>query len=131
MRVSPGILGDWPPLKEQEEIVRRVNGLFALADKIETRYNTVQQQVDRLPLSILTKAFRGEIVPTEAELAEREGRPYESVEESLKRIRLSKENTVMSSANKRPREWQDDEKSKDSSAGATRVGAVGKSENAV
>ena len=80
-----------PPLDEQEEIVRRVYGLFTLADKIETRYKTIQQQVDRLPLSILTKAFRGEIVPTEAELAEREGRPYESAEELLQRIRHSRE----------------------------------------
>jgi type I restriction enzyme S subunit len=79
-----------PLIDEQEEIVRRVNGLFALADKIEARYKTVQQQVDRLPQSILAKAFRGELVPTEAELAEREGRPYESAEQLLQRIRSEK-----------------------------------------
>jgi len=78
------------PLAEQQEIVRRIGKLFALADKIETRYKTVQQQVDHLPQSILTKAFRGELVPTEAELAERECRPYESAEQLLQRIQSSR-----------------------------------------
>jgi type I restriction enzyme S subunit len=80
-----------PSLTEQEEIVRRVKNLLALADKIEGRYMTVQRQVDSLPQSILAKAFRGELVPTEAELAEREGRPYESAEQLLRRIRVSTE----------------------------------------
>jgi type I restriction enzyme S subunit len=78
-----------PPLDEQEEIVRRVKALFALADKIQSRYQTVQQQVDRLPQSILAKAFRGELVPTEAELAAREGRTYESAEQLLQRIQAA------------------------------------------
>lgn len=52
-----------PPLKEQQEIVRRVEQLFSLADKIESRYNTAKAQVDRLPQSLLAKAFSGELVP--------------------------------------------------------------------
>ncbi len=75
---------------EQDEIVRRVKNLFALADKIEARYEMVKQQVDRLPQSILAKAFCGELVPTEAELAERESRPFESAERLLERIRATK-----------------------------------------
>jgi hypothetical protein len=63
--------------------------MFDLADKIETRYKAVQQQVDRLPQSILAKAFRCDLVPAEAELAEREGRSYESAELLLQRIRSS------------------------------------------
>jgi type I restriction enzyme S subunit len=78
-----------PTLEEQTEIVCRVEAMFDLADRIETRYEVVKQQVDRLPQSILAKAFRGELVPTEAELAEREGRPYESAEQLLDRIRSS------------------------------------------
>jgi type I restriction enzyme S subunit len=50
-------------LAEQEEIVRRVEALFALADKIETRYTKAKAQVDKLTQSILAKAFRGELVP--------------------------------------------------------------------
>ena len=80
-----------PSTAEQEEIVRRVRNLLALADRIEQRYRAAQQQVDRLPQSILAKAFRGELVPTEAELAEREGRTYESAEQLLQRIRAAKE----------------------------------------
>jgi len=36
------------------------------------------------------KAFRGELVPTEHALAEREGREYETAEELLFRIRTAK-----------------------------------------
>ncbi len=52
-----------PPLPEQNEIVRRVESLFALADQIETRYAKVKTHVDRLTQSILAKAFRGDLVP--------------------------------------------------------------------
>jgi type I restriction enzyme S subunit len=92
-----------PPRGEQVEIVRRVEALLGLADRIEARYMAVKQQVDHLPQSILAKAFRGELVPTEAELAEREGRSYESADELLKRIRLSKQTTTRSSENKNSR----------------------------
>ncbi len=79
-----------PLIEEQEEIVRRVNVLFALADKIEAHYKATQQQIDRLPQSILAKAFRGELVPTEADLAAREGRSYESAAQLLQRIQSLK-----------------------------------------
>ena len=77
------------PLAEQKEIVRRVSGLFALADAIEGRYMEVQRRVDHLSQSILAKAFQGELVPTEAELAEADGRLFESAEELLARIEHS------------------------------------------
>jgi type I restriction enzyme S subunit len=76
-----------PPLEEQTEIVRRVNGLFAFAQRIETRYQAAQCSVNRLSQSILAKAFRGELVPTEAEIAKSEGRPFESADQLLQRIR--------------------------------------------
>ncbi len=52
-----------PPLEEQKEIVKRVEQLFAFADKIETRYTKAKATLDKLPQSILAKAFRGELVP--------------------------------------------------------------------
>jgi type I restriction enzyme S subunit len=76
-----------PPLAEQAEIVRHVETLFKLADQIEARYQKAKAQVDELPQSILAKAFRGELVPTEAELARREGRDYEPASVLLERIR--------------------------------------------
>jgi type I restriction enzyme, S subunit len=50
-------------LEEQKEIVRRVEELFAFADKIESRYLKAKAMLDKLPQSILAKAFRGELVP--------------------------------------------------------------------
>ena len=52
-----------PPLAEQEEIVRRVESLFALANNIEQRYKKSQTFIDKLTPSLLAKAFRGELVP--------------------------------------------------------------------
>jgi type I restriction enzyme S subunit len=52
-----------PPLREQQEVVRRVKELFALAEQIEARYAKAAAHVERLPQSILAKAFRGELVP--------------------------------------------------------------------
>jgi type I restriction enzyme, S subunit len=52
-----------PCLKEQTEIVRRVETLFAFADRLEARLQTAQTAADRLTPSLLAKAFRGELVP--------------------------------------------------------------------
>ena len=52
-----------PPIEEQTEIVRRVETLFALADKVQTQYTTARARIDKLTAAILSKAFRGELVP--------------------------------------------------------------------
>lgn len=52
-----------PPLEEQKEIVRQVDKLFALADKVEVHYLKAKAKVDKLSQSVLAKAFRGELVP--------------------------------------------------------------------
>lgn len=52
-----------PPLREQSEIVRRVEALFAYADRLEARYTAARTQVERLTPALLAKAFRGELVP--------------------------------------------------------------------
>jgi type I restriction enzyme S subunit len=52
-----------PPLPEQQQIVRRVDELLALADEVEARHGKAKQYVDNLKQSILAKAFRGELVP--------------------------------------------------------------------
>jgi type I restriction enzyme S subunit len=76
-----------PPRAEQEEIVRRVAALVNLADCIEQRVTAAMVRADKLTQSILAKAFRGELVPTEAELARQEGREYEPASVLLERIR--------------------------------------------
>ena len=55
-----------PPLPEQHEIVRRVEQFFTLADQLEARYAKAQAYVDKLTPSLLAKAFRGELVPQDA-----------------------------------------------------------------
>jgi type I restriction enzyme, S subunit len=75
-----------PPRREIDEIVRRVEALFKLADAIEKRVATATARADKLTQAILAKAFRGELVPTEAELARREGRSYEPASALLARI---------------------------------------------
>jgi len=52
-----------PPLEEQKEIVRQVDQLFALADKLDAHYQKAKTHVDKLSQSVLAKAFRGELVP--------------------------------------------------------------------
>ncbi|EKO3561881.1 restriction endonuclease subunit S [Vibrio fluvialis] len=50
-----------PPHSEQTEIVRRVEELFAFADRIEQKANAALERVNNLTQSILAKAFRGEL----------------------------------------------------------------------
>lgn len=48
-------------LDEQQEIVSRVESLFAKADAIEQQYKTLKQKIDTLPQALLHKAFKGEL----------------------------------------------------------------------
>ncbi len=50
-----------PPIEEQTEIVRRVDQLFAHADRIEQQVNNALARINNLAQSILAKAFRGEL----------------------------------------------------------------------
>ena len=52
-----------PPVQEQNEIVRRVETLFAFADRLEARLQSAQTAAERLTPALLAKAFRGELVP--------------------------------------------------------------------
>jgi len=52
----------FPSRAEQDEIVRRVEVLFALADRLEAHYTTARTQVEKLTPSLLAKAFRGDLV---------------------------------------------------------------------
>ena len=50
-----------PTLQEQQEIVRRVDQLFAFADQIEQQVKNAQARANKLTQSILAKAFRGDL----------------------------------------------------------------------
>jgi len=51
-----------PPLPEQLEILRRVESLFAIADRLEARAQAALTSYTRLMPALLAKAFRGELV---------------------------------------------------------------------
>jgi type I restriction enzyme, S subunit len=51
-----------PTLDEQQEIVRRVEKLFAFADRLESRYQTARAKCEQLTPALLEKAFQGELV---------------------------------------------------------------------
>lgn len=59
-RVLPLVI---PTLQEQAEIVRRVETLFAFADRLEARLQAARTAAERLTPALLAKAFRGELVP--------------------------------------------------------------------
>jgi type I restriction enzyme S subunit len=79
-----------PPIGEQCEIIRRVEAQFGLAKRIEARIRAATVLAERLPQAILARAFRGELVPTEAELAAAERRDYEPASVLLVRIQESR-----------------------------------------
>lgn len=69
-----------PSKEEQTEIVRRVESLFAKAESIETKYQLLKEKIDNLPQTILSKAFKGELV----EQLESDGDARELLEEIKK-----------------------------------------------
>jgi type I restriction enzyme S subunit len=84
---------DIPPFAEQREVRGRIEALFNLADEIENRVEAAGERGERLKQAILAKAFGGSLVPTEAELARREHRSYESASALLRRISRQRKRT--------------------------------------
>ncbi|MFV5692931.1 restriction endonuclease subunit S [Flavobacterium sp. LT1R49] len=52
-----------PSPKEQQEIVHRVESLFAKAEVIEQQYKALKTSIDTLPQALLNKAFKGQLAP--------------------------------------------------------------------
>jgi type I restriction enzyme, S subunit len=82
-----------PSLKEQHMFVEHVDAVFKLVNTIERRVALATARADKLTQAVLAKAFRGELVPTEAELARAEGRTYETAEQLLERIKAKSAET--------------------------------------
>jgi type I restriction enzyme S subunit len=64
---------------EQQEIVRRVESLFALADQLEARLNIIASRIGGITPSLLARAFAGKLVPQDP--------TDEPAEQLLERIR--------------------------------------------
>jgi type I restriction enzyme S subunit len=71
-----------PPLPEQQEIVRRVETLFAFADSLEEKYQSAISRVNKIEQAVLAKAFRGELAEADPN--------DEPAEELLERILMEK-----------------------------------------
>ena len=56
----------------------------------KTRVAVVLERAEKLIQAILAKAFLGKLVPTEAELAHREGRSYEPASALLAKIKAQR-----------------------------------------
>jgi type I restriction enzyme S subunit len=80
-----------PPIGEQLEIVQRLESLLTVVGLIEKKCIAASNIANKTGEAVLAKAFRGELVPTEAELAQAEGRDYEPASVLLERIQVARE----------------------------------------
>jgi len=74
------------PLNEQRRLVAEIEKQFSRLDDAVMALRRVQANLKRYRASVLKAAGEGRLVPTEAELARKEGRDYEPASELLKRI---------------------------------------------
>ena len=74
------------PLPEQRRIVAKIEELFSQLDAAEEGLQRVRRNLKRYRATVLKAAVEGRLVLTEAELARREGRTYETGEQLLRRI---------------------------------------------
>ncbi len=75
-----------PPRPEQDRIVAEIEKQFTRLDDAVAALKRVQANLKRYRASVLKAACEGRLVPTEANLARKEGRGYEPASELLKRI---------------------------------------------
>ncbi|MBK7000808.1 MAG: restriction endonuclease subunit S [Rhodoferax sp.] len=74
------------PLAAQHEIVAEIEKQFSRLDEAVANLQRVKANLKRYKASVLKDAVEGRLVPTEAELARREGRSFETGEQLLQRI---------------------------------------------
>jgi len=74
------------PRAEQDEIVRRATGALEVIERLSAKLNDLEATLHRIHQAAQEKAFRGDLVATEATLAAAENRDFESAAELLRRI---------------------------------------------
>jgi len=89
--ISSGVLAETVPLvlaptREQEVIVAEIEKQFTRLDAATAALKRVQANLKRYRAAVLKAACEGRLVPTEAELARKEGRSYETGEQLVARI---------------------------------------------
>jgi type I restriction enzyme S subunit len=81
-----GIPVPLPTLNEQHRIVSEIEKQFSRLDEAVANLQRVKANLKRYKASILKAAVEGRLVETEASIAQREGRSYETGEQLLQRI---------------------------------------------
>ena len=79
-----------PPVAEQREIVAELEKQFSRLDEAVANLQRVKANLKRYKASVLKAAVEGRLVETEASLAHREGRTYETGEQLLHRVLLAR-----------------------------------------
>lgn len=75
-----------PPLSEQRRIIEVLDSYLSRLDDVVATLERVQRNLKRYRASVLKAAVEGRLVPTEAELACKEGRDYEPADVLLQGI---------------------------------------------
>jgi len=75
-----------PPPSKQDEIVAEIEKQFSRLDEAVANLKRVKANLKRYKAAVLKAAVEGRLVETEAELARREGRSYETGAQLLQRI---------------------------------------------
>jgi type I restriction enzyme, S subunit len=97
-----------PPVREQGRIVEALDSHLSRLDAAVEGLEAAQRKLKAYRASVLKAAVEGRLVATEADLAKREGRSYESADVLLQRI-----------LRERRRCWEEAELAKMSAAGKT------------
>lgn len=74
------------PLPEQHRIVAAIESYLTRLDDAVASLERVKANLEKYRAAVLKAAVEGRLVPTEADLAQQEGRTYEPASELLKRI---------------------------------------------
>ncbi|MFN0241513.1 MAG: restriction endonuclease subunit S [Planctomycetota bacterium] len=93
-RVDVGQIGqfrvDLPPHREQLRIIQQLEAQLSRLDAAIACLERVARNLKRYRASVLRAAVEGQLVPTEAELARREGRALEPASAQLARILVAR-----------------------------------------
>lgn len=96
------------PASEQQRIIDALDSYFSRLDQATANLHSAQRKLKAYRASVLKAAVEGRLVPTEAELARKEGRSYEPADVLLERI-----------LKERRRRWEEAELAKMRAAGKT------------
>ena len=91
----------FPPLAEQARIVEAIETQFSRLDAATAALERARANLKRYRAAVLNAACSGRLVPTEAELAQREGRSFESGTKLLERVDISRQTKTHGSKGRR------------------------------